>query len=302
MIKSRPLHEGVDWNICQRPLLPVMLVSPSSRGRGLKSHKIRFVVFPLEVALFTRAWIEILYSLSVIIFHPVALFTRAWIEITILANQGVGVGVALFTRAWIEITKSKIHQGQEFVALFTRAWIEIPKAVMKVLRNWSPSSRGRGLKLRIWYRIDVISVSPSSRGRGLKYCVVLNFADVINVALFTRAWIEIVSLVKLHPICSCRPLHEGVDWNTFSEYIFRQRVVALFTRAWIEIIFISPLWWYNRVALFTRAWIEILCRQHQQLCHKVALFTRAWIEINITTAFLWKAKVALFTRAWIEIF
>ena len=35
----RPLHEGVDWNICHRPLFPVILV-----------------------ALFMRAWIEIIVS------------------------------------------------------------------------------------------------------------------------------------------------------------------------------------------------------------------------------------------------
>ena len=33
------------------------------------------------VALFTRAWIEILHLTARVIRQPVALFTRAWIEI-----------------------------------------------------------------------------------------------------------------------------------------------------------------------------------------------------------------------------
>ena len=34
------------------------------------------------VALFTRAWIEIIPLLDTAVLHLVALFTRAWIEIT----------------------------------------------------------------------------------------------------------------------------------------------------------------------------------------------------------------------------
>ena len=34
------------------------------------------------VALFTRAWIEILSGLHILMVYGVALFTRAWIEIT----------------------------------------------------------------------------------------------------------------------------------------------------------------------------------------------------------------------------
>ena len=36
-----------------------------------------------EVALFTRAWIEILLTYSTSVIKAVALFTRAWIEIII---------------------------------------------------------------------------------------------------------------------------------------------------------------------------------------------------------------------------
>ena len=56
-------------------------LSPSLRGRGLKSM---FVI------------------LSIISSH-VALFTRAWIEIAFMGDSPENLYVALFTRAWIEI-------------------------------------------------------------------------------------------------------------------------------------------------------------------------------------------------------
>ena len=55
------------------------------------------------VALFTRAWIEILIELFLTEFIRVALFTRAWIEIKLLTVTLTFDDVALFTRAWIEI-------------------------------------------------------------------------------------------------------------------------------------------------------------------------------------------------------
>ena len=56
----------------------------------------------LNVALFTRAWIETLFSSSVPFVYPVALFTRAWIETNSATYSTRKVCVALFTRAWIE--------------------------------------------------------------------------------------------------------------------------------------------------------------------------------------------------------
>ena len=57
----------------------------------------------LQVALFTRAWIEITCTALIRIISPVALFTRAWIEIAQLQHIRKTNVVALFTRAWIEI-------------------------------------------------------------------------------------------------------------------------------------------------------------------------------------------------------
>ena len=58
----------------------------------------------------------------------VALFTRAWIEILSFCRfLHIGT-VALFTRAWIEIIFTHSFSDFAFVALFTRAWIEIDQA------------------------------------------------------------------------------------------------------------------------------------------------------------------------------
>ena len=56
-----------------------------------------------RVALFTRAWIEIISPFSVLMYSQVALFTRAWIEIKSAIYVAIKHFVALFTRAWIEI-------------------------------------------------------------------------------------------------------------------------------------------------------------------------------------------------------
>ena len=80
------------------------------------------------VALFTRAWIEILAVKWKNIYAPtVALFTRAWIEIlrSRRENKRSTRRVALFTRAWIEMALKYQISKLGNVALFTRAWIEI---------------------------------------------------------------------------------------------------------------------------------------------------------------------------------
>ena len=41
------------------------------------------MLYRCTVALFTRAWIEIIIDLAIGILSEVALFTRAWIEIVI---------------------------------------------------------------------------------------------------------------------------------------------------------------------------------------------------------------------------
>ena len=67
---------------------------------------------PSHVALFTRAWIEISFTVPVFFTVRVALFTRAWIEMFWSAFISIGVFVALFTRAWIEIPSMKLSPLQ----------------------------------------------------------------------------------------------------------------------------------------------------------------------------------------------
>ena len=55
------------------------------------------------------------------------------------------------------------------------------------------------------------TLSPSSRGRGLKFGLSSVMLSFTAVALFTRAWIEIVGDTLYLVYKSCRPLHEGVD-------------------------------------------------------------------------------------------
>ena len=62
-------------------------MSPSSRGRGLKSIVRKKDGKYYVVALFTRAWIEILEILENRQAQYVALFTRAWIEMELSASM-----------------------------------------------------------------------------------------------------------------------------------------------------------------------------------------------------------------------
>ena len=76
----------------------------------------------------------------------VALFARAWIEILDIERLNELFKVALFARAWIEITHGAYTQYRPLVALFARAWIEINDYRYEFFTTESPSLRGRGLK------------------------------------------------------------------------------------------------------------------------------------------------------------
>ena len=56
-----------------------------------------------EVALYTSAWIEIMYDGSGSFTDYVALYTSAWIEIVCGFRSKKRPRVALYTSAWIEI-------------------------------------------------------------------------------------------------------------------------------------------------------------------------------------------------------
>ena len=122
-------------------------LSPSLRGRGLKY--ISFVIKSkrVEVALFTRAWIEILIITGLIIVIPSPSLRGRGLKYLHIVLFPSCVCVALFTRAWIEIFLPLLQEMWRSVALFTRAWIEIPRVVRsRSVLIESPSLRGRGLK------------------------------------------------------------------------------------------------------------------------------------------------------------
>ena len=145
-------------------------MSPSLRGRGLKSSSNRRNCCWNGVALFTRAWIEMLVISIYLRQFPVALFTRAWIEIRISTYEkcpyqcrplyeGVDWNNYIVLKQY-KLFKSPSLRGRGLkfeivdvqsdtviVALFTRAWIEIKAYKKHYLRWGSPSLRGRGLKL-----------------------------------------------------------------------------------------------------------------------------------------------------------
>ena len=150
MKDSRPLHEGVDWNQ-NITVLRVILHS---------------------VALFTRAWIEILIFFLYSNFMSVALFTRAWIEIH------------LQYQTLFYMLRRPLHEGVDW---------NTSKINILIYGDPSPSSRGRGLKYSVVPPVLLLNWSPSSRGRGLKYSLPKVANTHQDVALFTRAWIEMYS-------------------------------------------------------------------------------------------------------------
>ena len=79
------------------------MLSPSLRGRGLKSEMDFSTTGDNKVALFARAWIEMIFRSIYTHNYLVALFARAWIEIDILQCLIYKAEVALFARAWIEM-------------------------------------------------------------------------------------------------------------------------------------------------------------------------------------------------------
>ena len=192
-LSGRPLYEGVDWNLSALINRIAEVKSPSLRGRGLKWYLFKIFCKSSLVALFTRAWIEMV----AIEYHDVFKRRRPLYE-------GVDWnGTIIFCMC--EVDKSPSLRGRGLkswyslhilsvscVALFTRAWIEISyRTQADAFFRASPSLRGRGLKSRgtflckaeqlgrplyegvdwnilyLLYCINLIT-SPSLRGRGLK--------------------------------------------------------------------------------------------------------------------------------------
>ena len=168
------------------------------------------------------------------------------------------------------------------VSLFTREWIEISPMLTGITM-----SRSLPLYEGVDWNMTRISVfahrfkSPSLRGSGLKSHQTIQKKSWRNVSLFTREWIEMLSVGR----------RSACIW------------VSLFTREWIEMLiscgFIKSI---CRVSLFTREWIEMASAvANYPYGLGVSLFTREWIEIIRFCASVGELNVSLFTREWIEI-
>ncbi len=146
------------------------------------------------------------------------------------------------------ILRRPLHEGVDWNAY---------RIIFNRIYKKSPSSRGRGLKFLKAFCFYKILQSPSSRGRGLKYlhcrltwpqsgrplhegvdwnrqCQQIRYMG--DVALFTRAWIEIPFLNVISSKFKRSPSSRGRGLK--SKYYCtegRFELVALFTRAWIEI-------------------------------------------------------------------
>ena len=165
--------------------------------------------------------------------------------------------------------------------------------------------------------------SPSLRGRGLKYGTFTYRLKYPLVALFARAWIEIIVPTRNILLFVGRPLCEGVDWNTLCVAALIAWYVALFARAWIEIHLFNDITsiFFGRPLCEGVDWnvlqdLFIVVKRCRPLCEGVD-WNHAW-RIYAISPFgrplcegvdwnkrlpLWVFYdwVALFARAWIEI-
>ncbi len=97
-----------------------MLVSRSSRARGLKQSTTNTALNVACVALFTGAWIETTHARLSLNAVRVALFTGAWIETFSLRSYKPETAES-FCRDWLLLVT------QTFVCVTSQIWSEIAK-------------------------------------------------------------------------------------------------------------------------------------------------------------------------------
>ena len=149
------------------------------------------IFIALEVALFTRAWIEIRWRNMKRKILNVALFTRAWIEI-------IGTALASASREsrplyegvdWNDLLDflklpnmcRPLYEGVDWNDLLD--FLKLPnmcrplyegvdwnqwRNIKRKTLNCRPLYEGVDWNIRVWYNIDNETRSPSLRGRGLK--------------------------------------------------------------------------------------------------------------------------------------
>ena len=132
-------------------------------------------------------------------------------------------------------------------------------------------------------------------------CSIVFLNSTIWVALFRRAWIEILPHHLINRKPYCRSLQESVDWNFLSLCQAVIMIVALFRRAWIEIFWRFFEWFITSSRSLQESvdW-NIYIKSFPKTGSHVALFRRAWIEILLCLLYQTLGGVALFRRAWIE--
>ena len=215
----RTLHECVDWNLVRLIQLLTNCQSHSTRVRGLKLYIDRQLNTLQRVALYTSAWIEIIFPniLCTSITSSHSTRVRGLKSCRIFDHDQIP-HVALYTSAWIEIRIQWYPSGWFLVALYTSAWIEmISVKFLPYAIKASHSTRVRGLKFNsggISYSNRYVALYTSAWIEITNSVTLETIASL--VALYTSAWIEIrfCTALSVNPIC--RTLHECVDWNNQS--------------------------------------------------------------------------------------
>ena len=240
---SRTLHECVDWNrdrFIWKPTsvnvalytsawiemynvqsVPALLMSHSTRVRGLKYFFSDFIFSISEVALYTSAWIEISTAS-----RPRQRKSSRTLHECVDWNNSV-------TKADFNSARRTLHECVDW----NSEWYWSSKMVRRshstrvrglkyqrvhecIYHFRSHSTRVRGLKYWCWGAECGIDKSHSTRVRGLKLNLLAMVFILAHVALYTSAWIEIGLFKSIFEKRYCRTLHECVDWNTLSTVWF----------------------------------------------------------------------------------
>ena len=143
------------------------------------------------VALYTSAWIEIIWLNTMSKKRMVALYTSAWIEMTAMPAIRLMPCMSHSTRVrGLKYLITMIKYFTKVVALYTSAWIEIPKAA------FMGSTPNVALYTSAW--IEMAAVCAMS-------------IAISMVALLVSAWIEIGFQPCIPLVPDCRTPRECVD-------------------------------------------------------------------------------------------
>ena len=147
--------------------------------------------------------------------------------------------VAPYTGAWIEILFYLLSPLPRPVAPYTGAWIEIQIRHRKMVTLWpSHPTRVRGLKSSSLLLPRYTATSHPTRVRGLKFLLNIISDNVVNVAPYTGAWIEIWKVKTENKVIMSHPTRvRGLKYRNYLRKIIGW--VAPYTGAWIEIYLFS---------------------------------------------------------------